>query len=136
MQTKAKPKPKRKGARVRAWLLVTATDPRQAQASIGKWLVRNRAFPDADVVIRADVVTKCDFNIVIPVDVRSERALTVVVKRLHAIRGVQGIIVARVSSHAPSPAVEAHCFIRRNEIGGVYPKVQRYPQSPGANPWG
>jgi hypothetical protein len=116
--------------------LVTAANPKQVQAAIGKWLVRNREFPDADVVIRADVVTKCDFNLVVPVDVRSERALLAIVSRLQAIRGVKSILIARVLSHAPSPAVEAHCFIRRGETGGVYPKVRRYPQSPGANPWG
>lgn len=134
MKTKAKPK--RKPARVRAWLLVTAAKPQQVQTSVGEWLVRNQAIPDADVLIRADVVTKCDFNLVIPVDVRNERALTAVVGMLRVIRGVKDITVARVLSHAPRPAVEAHCFIQRNETGGAYPRGGRYPRSPGANPWG
>jgi hypothetical protein len=122
--------------RVRAWLLVKATDPEAAQRGIAPLMVRNKMLPDDDVVIRADTIVDCEFNLVVPVDVTGEPALKRVVCLVFGVDGVKSVTIAQVKEYCPAPAVEAHCYITEGETGGAYPESGRYPRSPGANPWG
>lgn len=125
--------------RVRAWLLVKTTDPEGAQKGIAPLMRRkNELFSDEnDVVIRADTLVDCDFNLVVAVDVTGDTSLKRVADFVRELNGVGSVTIARVKDHYPIPAVEAHCYINEEETGGAYDKGPgRYPKSPGANPWG
>ena len=121
--------------RVRAWVLLKTSDPRQAAKAIGVHFTEGG---EEWVIVRADVV-EGEHNLIVPVDAANHAALE---GALEILRGVATAdpVVARVVEHYPAPVHNAHCFItvdeyEMNPLREYYPPG-RHPQSPGANPWG
>lgn len=121
--------------RVRAWVLLKASDPQQAARAIGVYFTDGG---DEWVIVRADVV-EGEYNLIVPVDAANDEALEKVLGILKKVaKGDPS--VARVVEHYPAPVHNAHCFItvdeyELNPLREYYPPG-RHPQSPGANPWG
>ena len=94
---------------------------------------------DDYVIIRADVVTECAFNLVVPVDAAEAHWGTAFELVVQAV-GASPATVCLVQRTYPEIPHQAHCFVTEEEHRAFplheYFPPGRHPKSPGANPWG
>lgn len=128
--------------RTRAWVLVKAEkgQAKKVAAKISA-LNDNTAITDQrNFVVRADLVTGT-YDIVVPVDVESQKKLTtVVVEGIQAVDGVRETLTLVVGVHNPHPPHKAKGYVTDEEWKlhphGVPPGPGLRGASPGENPWG
>jgi len=125
--------------RVRAWVLLQAESAEGVAQALYKDLGHEGG--DEFVVVRADIVagpSEFAYNIIVPVDAKSEDALRDVVDRIREVSRVNPVIVT-VDQHVPYPPHDAHGYISTNEVEvGREPveKPGRQGASPGFNAFG
>jgi hypothetical protein len=94
---------------------------------------------DDYVIIRADVVTGCDFNLIVAIDA-AESEWPTAVRLVEQAVGQSTAAVCVVTATFPEIPQQAHCFITEDEHRRYplheYSPPGRHPKSPGANPWG
>ena len=135
--------------RVRAWVLVQAGDPNKfAKALANEFRDEERDYEFGEggkdlVVVRADVVEgESDWNVVVPVDAKSEGILEVFVEKIKNYKGVTAVSVLKVSDggHNPDPPHGSPTYVSWQELINDpvvdYFPGGRHPNSPGRNPWG
>jgi len=136
--------------RVRAWVLFQADSARDVAERLYK--VLGHESDDGYVVVRADVVARSDivagpsefaYNIIVPVDAKSEEALREAVRRIKEIldemNEVRVPVVVMAGPHFPNPPHNAHGYITTEEVEAGRERIEkpgRQGASPGHNAWG
>jgi len=122
--------------RVRAWVLVTSSNPEATASQLAAQFTQGG---DDWVMVRADVVQGAH-NLVVPIDAANETALQAALALVNGATGVQQATVNRVVAHYPAPAHRSHTFVTQGEIDEFpvpdFTSPGRHPKSPGSNPWG
>ena len=127
------------GRRKRAWLFLRAAAPGPAVEELGGFLA---AGADQHVVVRADRVTETPdfpFNIVVPIDAKSDGELKKITAELVRVSGATAHTYVSVVDHVPDPPHNAQGYITEDEARAGKEKdvpPGRQGASPGRNPWG
>jgi hypothetical protein len=124
---------------VRAWILLQVKSPHAVARNLYEKLKDEGKTDERDyVVVRADVI-EYQYNIMIPVDARSDKDLQFVYERILEITGASDHTSLRVVGHTPFPPHNAQGYITQEEAEqgkarGIKPG--RQSNSPGENAWG
>ncbi|MBM3122523.1 MAG: hypothetical protein FJZ97_10135 [Chloroflexi bacterium] len=128
--------PRNVWSRRRGYAGFRVDNPREAAERVSALFTQGG---DDYVVIRADVVSGCDVNLIVPIDAAEEvwsNALALVERAV----GQPAARVCIVTSYLPAVPQQAHCFVTEDEHRQFplheYSPPGRHPKSPGANPWG
>lgn len=135
--------------RVRAWVLVKATESKTFSKALAKKYRDERREHEFGgggpnlVVVRADIVDGDDVNVVVPVDTVSGEKLKEFVGTIKDIDGgatVVSVLTVVDEGHNPDPPHGSSTYVSWQELI-TDPVVDyfpggRHPNSPGRNPWG
>ncbi len=135
--------------RVRAWVLVKATESKTFSKALAKEYRDERGEYEFGgggpklVVVRADIVDGDDVNVVVPVDTVSGEMLKAFVGTIKDIDGgatVVSVLTVVEEGHNPDPPHGSSTYVSWQELI-TDPVVDyfpggRHPNSPGRNPWG